>query len=68
MSQSLPHKGPNGETAESRMLLNWSEHEVETRANYLDYSNLLYGLNQIPKDRLGTELPTAYSKNHRFGA
>ncbi len=55
------------------MLQVWAQEQVRLRADYLEYSNILANLNQIPKDRLGVELPTAYkesrlilelSKNH----
>ncbi|HEY3853622.1 MAG TPA: polysaccharide biosynthesis tyrosine autokinase [Verrucomicrobiae bacterium] len=58
----LASQGPNGETTESKDLLIWTEREVVTRADYLEYSNVLYGLKQIPNDKLGVELSTAYSR------
>ena len=58
----LASQGPNGETTESKELMIWAERKVLTKAEYLENSNVLYALKQIPKDQLGTELPTAYSK------
>ncbi len=55
-------QGLNGETTESKKLQIWAEHEVVTRAEYMGDSNVLYQLNQIPKDKLGEELPTAFAR------
>ncbi|HEY3852800.1 MAG TPA: M56 family metallopeptidase [Verrucomicrobiae bacterium] len=46
---------------QSKLLMIWAEHEVTTRADYLNYSNILWNLSKIPKDQLGAELTTAYT-------
>jgi capsular exopolysaccharide synthesis family protein len=48
------------ETIESRQLQVWAEREVYAKNDYLEYSNILFKLDQIPRDKLGSELPTAY--------
>jgi capsular exopolysaccharide synthesis family protein len=56
----LDPQSANSVTIESRMLEIWAEREALEKADYLDYSNILFKLSQIPRDKLGTELPTAY--------
>ncbi len=48
------------ETVESKMLQIWAERDVVAKADYIEYSNILFTLDQIPHDKLGSELPTAY--------
>jgi capsular exopolysaccharide synthesis family protein len=50
----------NSTTVESRLLQIWAEREAMEKVDFLEYSNILFKLNQIPRDKLGTELPTAY--------
>ncbi len=47
---------------ERRMLQIWGERDAETKVDYLEYSNVLFNLEQIPHDKLGVELATAYTK------
>jgi capsular exopolysaccharide synthesis family protein len=56
----LAPQSANSETIESRMLEVWAERDVMARADYLEYSNILFSLDKIPKDKLGPELATAY--------
>jgi succinoglycan biosynthesis transport protein ExoP len=47
-------------TIEGRMLQIWAERDVMARADYLEFSNVLSKLDQIPREKLGPELPTYY--------
>ncbi len=37
----------------------WAEREVAAKADYLEYSNILFVVNQVPRDRFGAELTDA---------
>jgi capsular exopolysaccharide synthesis family protein len=56
----LDPQGPGSATIESRMLQIWAERDTMQKVDYLEYSNILFKLSQIPPDKLGLELPTAY--------
>ena len=58
----LDPQSANSTTIESRMLQIWGEHDAMEKLDYLDYSNILFRLDQIPRDKLGSELPTAYGR------
>lgn len=45
---------------ETRMLQVWAERKGVASADYLEYSNILITIGRIPRDKLGSELPTAY--------
>ncbi len=53
---------PNPDAAiYDKTLEDWAHTRVEAQADYLEYSNILFQLNQIPSDELASALTTAYA-------
>jgi capsular exopolysaccharide synthesis family protein len=45
----------------SHRLEDWDHQRVAAEADYMEYSNVLYYLTNLPSDKLGGALPTAYA-------
>jgi capsular exopolysaccharide synthesis family protein len=48
-------------TIEAVQLQEYQREETAAMADFLEYSNILYGISQIPSEKLGAALPTAFS-------
>jgi uncharacterized protein involved in exopolysaccharide biosynthesis len=53
-------KSTNSTTDYAKMLQSWTEREALAKVDYLEYSNLLHTITQIPLDRFGADLPAGY--------
>jgi polysaccharide biosynthesis transport protein len=52
-----------GETLDTEQLKEFLHEETVALSDYLDYSNILFGIAKIPSYELGAALPTAYAHN-----
>jgi hypothetical protein len=57
----LPLQSASSGTDQSNPLMVWSKRDEAARADYLEYSKILVNLDQTPWDKLGSELPSAYT-------
>ncbi len=55
----LDPQSANSITVESKMLQIWAERAAMAKGDYLEFSNLLFKLDQVPREKLGEELATA---------
>ena len=57
----LSEYSPQAADLESKQLEDWDHQRINAQADYMEYSNILFALNSVPTNQLGSVLATAYA-------